>query len=527
ARQEPVGAIAPGGAPAYNPLRDEIYVARRGVDIYDANTLDRLGSLTPDIEAQSCLGCTGQPAVSDVHVYSDRGLIWLEMSLIGAGRGGGVLPAPRLFALDTRQPLSLTLTALPTWDDRPLLWPPVRQRVYQNVYSARDVQHANLIVRNAQGTRIDWRDGLQLEWLSPAGELAYVPWGDRWLALDTVTWQPVGATTRFAVHSYLPDHDVLLAAQNATVLALAPDRGQPLPTEPAEAAVPTGAIQTLAISPEYGSDSTCFAVSDGTLYRSRDRGASWARLGAGLPRAKGLGGRQLAMALSPAFDVDRTLFVGGWEGEQGLGLWGSRDAGDTWEPLWRGLEHLRIEEIFFSPAYSSDRTVWALCRWHDVLAATSGRSLFRSTDAGETWALSAQTDEQSDEAAWPQIAPLVRERAAPWARAIKGGRAVEVGEGEKAHTTLSLPLGELIVEQRQAEDGVLYLLTSLSLYRSTDGGEHWELALGAAFEGRRATQSFTALATWGDGERQTLFLGDRVGQVQILEASELKWGAVS
>jgi hypothetical protein len=136
----------------------------------------------------------------------------------------------------------------------------------------------------------------------------------------------------------------------------------------------------LAMSPGFERDSTLFVAGPGGLLRSRNAGKSWDRLFLLRPKeSSAIGG----IAVSPAYSSDRTLLVQG----RGLGLFRSTDEGDTFEALpRRAPDHDQAfnsmlcfpdsATLFqFSPDYVQDRTVVAACM-DQVLA---------SRDAGLTW----------------------------------------------------------------------------------------------------------------------------------------------
>ena len=74
------------------------------------------------------------------------------------------------------------------------------------------------------------------------------------------------------------------------------------------------------------------------MFRSLDGGATW---------EKTLEGHEaLAIALSPDFDADRTLFAGGRDG-----VFTSTDGGDTWERINEGLFNTSVWALAVSRGY--------------------------------------------------------------------------------------------------------------------------------------------------------------------------------
>ncbi len=130
-------------------------------------------------------------------------------------------------------------------------------------------------------------------------------------------------------------------------------------------------IHGVAISPGYTSDGTIFAVSlYSGLYRSTDGGLGWERLEETGP----MGCCLARIALSPDYDVDRTLFVSRPVGPVDLrGLYKSTDGGLSWTRC-TGTEDVTLLHIVLSPGFSTDRTVFI---------ATLERGLLKSTDGGD------------------------------------------------------------------------------------------------------------------------------------------------
>jgi hypothetical protein len=185
----------------------------------------------------------------------------------------------------------------------------------------------------------------------------------------------------------------------------------------------------LAFSPNYAADSTIFATGLSGVARSTDRGVTWEPLrgapitrpdigsqsplaaadantvflGAGTaPESNDLRTRGLfritvepnsatweqltsysvnAIALSPDFGADRTLFIGEHTYKINLGLRKSVDGGKTWKysslgiDLGQGIKGPGTTNVLFSPNYPRDETLFA---------QTVSR-YYRSTDRGVTW----------------------------------------------------------------------------------------------------------------------------------------------
>jgi DNA-binding beta-propeller fold protein YncE len=137
---------------------------------------------------------------------------------------------------------------------------------------------------------------------------------------------------------------------------------------------PDAGFTRVRFSPDYFADGTVFAVhyepagDSARLYRTMDRGATWQVIST-------FGARVHALAVSPAYATDQTLFAVMGEG---LALHRSTSGGQTWQTFAFGPadDYFNGFGLAVSPAYATDRT----------LSATGFGSVRRSTDAGETWA---------------------------------------------------------------------------------------------------------------------------------------------
>jgi len=81
-----------------------------------------------------------------------------------------------------------------------------------------------------------------------------------------------------------------------------------------------------------------------------------------------------ALALSPNYPIDRTVFAG----LRGRGVYRTVDSGDTWQPA--GLSDQVIIALAISPAYAADHTLFAA-----VGLPTTGYQIYHTTDGGATW----------------------------------------------------------------------------------------------------------------------------------------------
>lgn len=157
------------------------------------------------------------------------------------------------------------------------------------------------------------------------------------------------------------------------------------------------------------------AATDSMLFRSLDKGQEWSGIMNGLPAGISI--------YTVEFDGANTKTI--WAGTS-QGIYKSVDGGDNWQaagtlPSWSGQE---FSKIAVDPGNSAT-----------VYAATLGRYIYKTTDAGATWTL------------------------------IRG-------------TSRTLPTSRIYdIEIDPANGAVLYAATiNRGIYKSVDAGENWSAA---------------------------------------------------
>ena len=182
------------------------------------------------------------------------------------------------------------------------------------------------------------------------------------------------------------------------------------------------AILSLAMSPDYGTDSTVFASTwQQGVFRSNDGGNTWRKYSKGLTKNSQADEFNIPhfkdLIISPTFSQDQTIFLGGFDGlfksTDGGGVWKqmetlpssiiiglglspdykndstvaittylggayiSQDKGANWTAINKGVEEARREgiarlfDIVFSPNYPSDKTLFT-AQWKRLLISTDG-----------------------------------------------------------------------------------------------------------------------------------------------------------
>ena len=177
-----------------------------------------------------------------------------------------------------------------------------------------------------------------------------------------MSWKQVGALDGGTVGGLTVVED----GGKATLLAVTPAGGfrsedgrswAPLSPEPGPALA-----DALAASPAYAKDRTLFVAGRTGVFRSTDGGASWRHA---------LAGEVLCLAVSPAFDRDGTLLIG--TGQDGVLT--SEDGGVSWHGANSGLLDLSVLAVALSPGFGEDRTAFA----------GTASALYRSRNGGRSW----------------------------------------------------------------------------------------------------------------------------------------------
>jgi hypothetical protein len=150
------------------------------------------------------------------------------------------------------------------------------------------------------------------------------------------------------------------------------------------------------------------------------------------------GGSVAALAMSPDYASDHTV----WAGLRGHGVYRSVDGGGTWQPL--GLSDQVIVDLAVSPNFAVDHTLFAATG-----LGASGYMVYRSTDGGAKWQQ-------------PYVTPYA--------------------DGFK-------PLIGLSISPNYGSDHTVYVLGTLEMVKSTDGGQVF-----TKMGGWYATHHVTALA---------------------------------
>jgi len=543
---ERIGSIAHRGEPAYNPLRDEIYLQDYSAYVVDGKSLEVIGELTPDIgeTPEGLQGCNGCVRVTGITVDAASDAIVVSLLTGSTGGGPGTVIQPRLFSARTRQPATHTVTVLSRCcgSAEPFIIPPDEGMVYESQRFRRYVAYNSTLAYPAGAAEPrEWRDGLPLDLYLPGTHVGLSAQQGQLLAFDTANWQPLGWLPRYCIGEMDLVGRRLYAWRGAQLTILGFDGAPPLPAPPpeplpAEARSPGAGVQAIVPSPDFAHDHTVLATDSGQIRRSTDGGARWATLRGGLPPWAPGSTPTISVVFSPGYAQDRTLFAAGYAGEPvGYGVWRSTDGGDTWAPVWQGLEHLRVDRLVLSPRYAEDHTLLAYCQYQEFWRAESGTSLFRSSDGGESWPRLATRPNVGNPAPLPAPEQLLPYPAAPlqW-RLAEQRDAIErsTDGGQTWQAVLRRPdparwPRAVVPSPLYEQDRQVFVLYEDLIYRSTDGGATWQTAGDRGLVRSGFEDHFTTLAVARLGDGVALFVGDYTGAVLALDPAKLRWAAAA
>ena len=247
------------------------------------------------------------------------------------------------------------------------------------------------------------RNGRLYAGVQPAGLFASDDDGESWTQIEGLRnhptrpqWQAGGAG--LILHSLVADpvdEDRIWVGISSAGVFYTADGGESW--EPRNRGTRADFLPEGQNYPEFGQCVHCLVQAPGEsdllyqqnhcgMYRSRDGGESWESIEAGLPSSFGF-----PAAVHPR--DPNTLYLlplngdihGRFVPDAKAAVWRTRDGGDTWEDLRKGLPQ---ENAFFGvlrQAMATDRLEPA-----GVYFGTSGGALFVSNDEGESWVTIAE-----------------------------------------------------------------------------------------------------------------------------------------
>jgi len=531
------------GAPVYNPQRSELLIVAYTVYTADPETGKVTGDLYPeltDLDQIGMLWCNGCRWADRAWYVPSQGLLAVDIAAHCAGKGCGTVTPPRWYSAATMEPIDTTTAPeLQAGCGSTISAAgPIGDRYYRNRLYDRYVVYTNLHIHDLAGQLVAWRDGLSTEFVNANTGQGYLFDGR---VIDLTTLSPIGRWPAACIFAYDAERGLLFGKRAGNLYVIA-ERGGSTPEidPPADQPLPDREITGVHASPAFAVDRTLLAESEGgALYRSTDAGVSWVRLRGGLPEDEY---QTLTAAFSPNYGADRTLYATGHRGEYwGHGVWRSIDGGDTWQPLWNNLTHLRGRALFFDASFAQSQTLVVQSDFYDVAQQVSGSSYHQSTDGGLTWTLVVTGNYGTPDGTvpLPPVSELLPNGSSTPALAVRMGdfrdHLLYTADGSTWQTaTVQLAGPDLLLALLPAPgypaSATVYAVSGASIWRTTDGGATWaqwdddRFSDPEAFDNKIRSAAITPLLASG-GYR--LLLGTGTGEVLVIDPAAMTWSAGS
>ncbi len=171
-----------------------------------------------------------------------------------------------------------------------------------------------------------------------------------------------------------------------------------------------------------------------------------------------------ALAISPQYTNDQTLFVGTWGG----GVFKTADGGQSWNAANTGLNNLNIHGMAISPNYGMDQTVYA-GTYNGVLRSTNGGASWTAVNTSFTnvYTLAVSPNYAVDQTVFAGNG---------------SGAVIKSTNGGTTWTTLNpgiagTAINGFALSPNYGSDQTLYAATNgKGVYKSTNGGSVWTAA---------------------------------------------------
>ena len=219
----------------------------------------------------------------------------------------------------------------------------------------------------------------------------------------------------------------LAATATGRIFLRAADAAHETPWQEVASWAGLGVGVALAPSPAFATDGTLFVGTPAGIFRTFDRGATWESCNFGL-----LDEDVLCMACAPNFAESEML----WAGTAGGGLYRSRNRARAWRESGNGLPDAAVQSLALSPNFAVDQTLYAGMEEYGI---------YVSRDGGENWTRFALANQSVNTLACPQADWL-------WAGTEDGLWRVTVASGEAVQVVSA---GEVVLSVAATATGAV------------------------------------------------------------------------
>ena len=498
-----IAAIEPGGQLEPDPTTNKIYMSNCGVTILEAETY-KAESVIPE-SGQRPDGLSPNPCVT----YSQ--LDPAHQLLYGITPNGtpGSNSGNYLYVYDlTGQPtLVFTDTNISIVNVEP---DPAGQRAFASYlrFSNRRILSLDMA---AQPPR--YVDHLMGIW----GDIRYSPTTNRLYlndrdyprlltlaanTLDVIGETPLPQDDHYQLKAFDPGQERLyfIGSKGQLLVMSNSLSNEQIKVEAAPPQEPDGAILAIAsraqatlarIEASYDEYSV-----EPRLYSTVNQGQAWIDLSQNLPALP-----VQAMAVSPNYQTDQTLFAAVLGFDETGGLYKSTNGGQSWQGAMAGLQDLWVDALFISPDFSQNRLIFAKTRY---------AGLHYSNDGGQSWLPVAPLDpnylfptsNQAGMVAFSRNGVILISQSLPGASGLFRATLGADGVLSTWQQIFDLSMSQLGL----SPDGQVAIgFDNNGLWRSADGGTTWE-AGGAGLTNLDNLQPYWVLFSPGFAQDQTIYL---------------------